>query len=96
MNAFQLLPVQGKLAYTFDFSDVIPSTSPLTTVSSITVTADSAVTVGTQTDVLASYKTTVIFSGLSHAGQYLAQAIAVLSNGEEIPKDLTLIGFNGA
>ena len=95
MNDFQLLPVQGKLAYTFDFTDVIPSSSPLPTVSSITVSASAGVTVGAQTDDLANYRTTVTFSGPSHAGQYLAQALAVLSNGEEIPKDLTLIGFNG-
>ena len=95
MNDFQLLPVGGKLAYTFDFSDALPASSPIPTASSFTITADSAVTVGTKTDDSANYRTTVLLSGLTHAGQYLVQCLCTLSNGEEIPKDLTLIGFNG-
>ena len=96
MSDYQLLPVGGKLAYTFDFTDALPASSPLPTVSSFTITADAAVTVGTQTDDSANYRTTILLSGLTHAGQYLAQCVCNLSNGEQIPKDLTLIGFNGA
>ena len=98
-NDFHLLPVSGTLAYTWDFSDEVPSTSPLTTVTAIDITTDtgtspSAITIGTQTDDLGNARTTVLLSGTPHGGVYVVQAIATLSNGEEIPKDITLQVFN--
>ena len=94
-NDLQLLPVSGELAYTWDFSDVIPSTSPLTvTLASVAFTADTPLTVGSQTDDLSNYRSTVIISGAVHAGVYVVQALGTLSNGEVIPKDVTFVCFN--
>lgn len=94
MNDFQMIQVQGELAYTFDFTDALPSTSPATTVSSVALTAQTGLTLGTPSADYANARVTVIVSGATHAQQYWVQAIATLSNGEKIPKDLTLLGFN--
>ena len=94
MNDLQLLPVNGQLAYTLDFSEEVPDTSPLTTVQSIAFTADSPLTVGSQTDDLANARTTVIVAGAVHGAVYVVQALATLSNGEVIPKDVTFVAFD--
>lgn len=96
-NDHQMLPVEGELAFTFDYSDVLPGTSPATTVTSIAISAGESpalVTIGTQTDDLANARTTVILSGIAHGQVGVVQALATLSNGEVIPKDITLVGFN--
>lgn len=93
-NDHQLLPVGGTLAYTWDFSEEIPDTSPLTTITGIVVSADTGISVGSQTDDLPNGRTTVLLSGAAHARVYVAQALATLSNGEVIPKDATFQGFD--
>lgn len=94
MNDFQMFQIGGELAYTFDFTDALPSTSPLTTVSSIALTAHPELSLGTPSADYANARVTVIVSGASHAQEYWVQAIATLSNTEKVPKDLILLGFN--
>ena len=95
-NDFQMLPVSAKLAYTFDFSGALSASSPLPTVTDITVTGSNGITISDQSNDYASYQATVLLSGATHGSMYLVQATATMSNGEQIPKDLTVIGSNGA
>lgn len=91
MNDLHLLPVEGEIAYTFDFSDVVIAPA---TVTAIVITAGD-LTAFNQTDDLANKKTTVGLKGAVHGVTYNVQARATLSNGEKVPKDATFVGFNG-
>lgn len=92
MSDLFLIPVDGELAYTFDFSDVVIAP---TTVTAIAVSAPSPLTAFGQTDDLANKKTVVGLKGAAHGQRYVVQALATLSNGEKVPKDATFLGFNG-
>lgn len=92
MNDLQLLPVEGELAYTFDFSAEV--VAPVT-LASVVITVQSPLTKGTQQDDLGNAKSIIIIKGAVHGQVYNVQAVGTLSNGEKIPKDATFIGFNG-
>jgi hypothetical protein len=93
VNGLQLIPVEGNFAYTIDYSaDVAEGV----TVSSIVWSVSPSLTLAGQVDALGSARSTIRVSGAEHGTCYLLQAIATLSSGEVIPKDITLRGFNGA
>ena len=97
----QAFAVGGSLRYTADFSDVLPSTSPQTVVSSVawTITPQTGSPLNPrlsdQTDALASAESTIQVTGCEHGKYYTLQAVATTSGGEEIPKDVRVIGFDG-
>ena len=92
MNDFQLNPVESVLFYTVDFTDEMPTAG---TISSVTFSGSSALTLSSQSNDFANYKSSIKVSGAAHGGSYVLQAKAVLSNGESVVKDISLIGFNG-
>jgi hypothetical protein len=98
-NVFVLLPGQ-KALFTFDWTEEIPSTSPLTTISSVAY----AITPTYSPQTLNAYETTEDFDNyLSSVGltgavtgeTYQVKASATLSNGEVVSKNITIRGFNG-
>lgn len=92
MNDLQLIPVDGEIAYTFDFSDVVIAPATLVSVS---YTIPSPLTGFNQTDDLVNKKSTIGLKGAVHGQTYVVQALGVLSNGEKVPKDAVFVGFNG-
>lgn len=97
MSAFKLLKVGGQMAYTWDFSDDMPESSPATSLTGVTFSVEGSpepLTVSGQVDNLSAYSSTVVISGATHAGIYVVQALGTLSNGEVIPKDATFVCFN--
>lgn len=92
MNDYQVLPVQGDLAYTVDFTDVLPAA---VTLSSVAWTISPQITLASQSNDYANALSTIKVSGATHAVQYVLQALGTLSNGEVVPKDVALLGFNG-
>lgn len=92
MNDHQIIPVQGELAYTVDFTDVIPAT---VTLSSVAWTISPSITLANQANDYANGKCTIKVSGAVHGMPYMLQALGTLSNGEVIPKDIALMGWNG-
>lgn len=100
MSGLQVLAVEGKLFYTFDWSDVVPAMSPLVTISSVAYTLPSntspqeLTTFDTSED-FGNYLSSVGLQGAVHGKTYQVQAAATLSNGEVVVKDITVRGFNG-
>lgn len=98
MNDLQMFPVGSTLAYTADFSAELPNSG--VTVSSVAWSVEPAespevVTIADQADDLENARSTIYVSGVPHAATYILQAVATLSNGEVVAKDITLRGFNG-
>ena len=91
MNDLQLLPVDGEIAYTFDFSDVVIAPATLVSVS---FTASTGVTLFGQSDDLANLASTIGVKLASHGVRYTVQALGSLSNGEKVVKDASFVGFN--
>ena len=92
MNDFQFLPVEAGLLYTADFSDALSGT---VTVSACTWSITPSITLGSPVDDFGNARSSVKVSGAVHGTVYNLQAKATLSNGEIVPKDIALIGFNG-
>ena len=100
---FQLLPVDGNLAYTADFSAELAGGATLAGVAwSISpvevVTASPTVmspTLGTQSDNLAEAQSTIKVSRGVHGRLYVLQAVGTTSTGEVIPKDVAVVCMNG-
>lgn len=96
-NVFALDP-DGELYYTFNFTDQIPSTSPLTTIASmsyvITPTySPQTLRVDEQTDNLASFLSSVRLVGAVLGETYQVTAYALLTNGESVPQNIVVRGF---
>lgn len=92
MNDLQLLPVEGALAYTVDFTDVLPAA---VTVTACAWSCTPTLTLDSQSDNFPANKSTIKASGAAHGRTYLLQAKGTGSNGEVYAKDITLHGFNG-
>jgi hypothetical protein len=92
MNDFQMLPVEAGLFYTFIFTDDLPDG---VTVTNCTFTITPSITLSNQSDNFGSDASTIKVSGAEHGVNYNLQAKATLSNGETVPKDIVLVGFNG-
>ena len=92
MNDHQLLPVEGALAYTVDFTDVLPAA---VTVTACVWSSTPALTLDSQSDNFANNKSTIKASGAAHGVTYTLQAKGTGSNGETYVKDITVVGFNG-
>lgn len=93
-----MLPVDGKLAYTADFSAELTGGATLSAVVwSIAPQSGSplAPALSGQTDNLSEAQSTIIVSGGLHGRLYVLQAIGTTSAGEEIPKDIAVLAFNG-
>ena len=91
MNDFQMIPVGGALSYTADFTDALPAS---VTLSACTWSISPSINLSNQVDSLGSALSTIRVSGALHGITYTLQAIGTLSNGETVPKDVTLLGFN--
>jgi hypothetical protein len=81
----------GKLDYTFDWSDDIEAPITLVSVSHV---APSDLSVDSEIVDTATNTSTVILSGGVHGGTYLVKALALLSNGIQIPGEETLRIFD--
>lgn len=90
MSDLQLLPLNGELLYTFDFSAEVPSG---TTVTQIDYVVPAQLTQFADSDDLANKKGTAGFRvGASgkHGMTLQVEAKATLSNSEKVPKYLTI------
>lgn len=81
----------GKLDYTFDWSDDVED--PITLIS-VTHTAPNELTVDSEIVDTAGSTSTVVLTGGAHGGTYLVKALATLSNGIEIPGEVTIRVFD--
>jgi len=82
----------ASLRYTFDWSADVPAG---VTLSSAVHTVPSDLTLVTEdTDTLAQ-TSTIQMTGAHHGGIYLIKALALLSNGEQVPGEAILRVFNG-
>jgi len=92
MNDSQILPVQGEMLYTADFSDSLTDTVSL---SAVAWSISPAITLSNQANDYPSARSTIKVSGCTHGTQYVLQALGTLTSGEVIPKDSALIGGKG-
>ena len=98
MNDFQFFPQGGTLIYTVDYTDEMPVGATISSVAwTITPQSGSPLTpsLSGQSDSLGTYQSSIKVAGLTHANHYVLQSVAVLSNGESIPKDISLLCVNG-
>jgi hypothetical protein len=77
----------GKLDYTFDWADDIEAPITLVTVSH---TVPSELSIDSEIVDTADNTSTVIIAGGVHGGTYLIKALAILSNGLQVPGEATL------
>lgn len=97
---YQVLTVGAELLFTFDWTLEVPSTSPLTTISSVSYLLPSntspqeLVELSTSED-FANYMSSIELGGAVHGKTYQVRATCTLSNGEVIVKNLTIKGLNG-
>jgi hypothetical protein len=98
LNDEQMFPAEGELTYTFDFTDSLPTDVTVIGVA-FTISPQSgsplSPSVSGQVDDLASNRSTIRVSGVQHGATHVLQGKGTLSNGEIIPKDVILRGFNG-
>lgn len=89
-----LLDPEDTVTITFDWTDAIPSTSPLTTLVSVTHTAPSAsptyLTISGQSTNAAAKTSAAKVTGGVHGETYLLTAAALLSNGEVVNRSAVL------
>jgi hypothetical protein len=100
MNDYLILPVEGSLRYTFDFTDDLPSASPAITITAVTFSINQsgsplAPVLGTQTDEFSLNKATIQVSGGVHGKKYVLQALATTTGNETLVKDAVLMGLEG-
>lgn len=95
---FQVLPVDGVMSYTVDYSDELTGGATLTAVAwTIVPQSGSPLTpaLSNQTDNLSEAQSTITVSGGAHNRLYVLQAVGTTSTGEQIPKDISLLALNG-
>ncbi len=81
----------GKLDYTFDWSDDV--TDPLT-LESVTHTAPDGISIASETMDTTGLTSTVFMTGGTHGATYLIKALALLSNGVQVPGEATIRVFD--
>lgn len=81
----------GKLDYTFDWSDDVAD--PLTLVS-VTHIAPSGMTIASETTNTSGLTSTVFMEGGEHGVTYMLKALALLSNGALVPGEATIRVFD--
>jgi hypothetical protein len=81
----------GNLDYTFDWSDDVAD--PLT-LDSVTHTVPSGLTLSSETTDSSGLTSTVFLTGGTHGGTYLIKALALLSNGVQVPGEATIRVFD--
>lgn len=88
-NDLQLLPINGELLYTFDFSADVPVGA---TVTAIDYVIPSGLTGYVDSDDLGNNKGTIGLrvNTAKHGQTYQVEAKAILSNTEKVPKYLTI------
>lgn len=91
MNDLQHLTVGGQLHYTFDFSLEVPEGVLMTDVS---YEVQTGLTQFAEDNDLVALQGTIGLSGGVHGATYQVIARATLSNGEVVPKGLTVRVFN--
>ena len=77
----------GRLDYTFDWSDDV--SDPLT-LESVTHTAPDGITIASETTNTVALTSTVFMTGGTHGHTYLIKALALLSNGAQVPGEATI------
>lgn len=92
MSSFNIQATADKLDWAFDFSNEVQEGE---TVTAIDVTVPSGLVQESKTDNLASNKTVVVLSGISHAGLIVVQATATKNNGVKATQSLTIRGWFG-
>ncbi len=81
----------GKLDYTFDWSDDVAD--PLTLVS-VTHEAPNGLSIASETTDTSGLTSTVFMAGGEHGKTYLVKALALISNGALVPGEATIRIFN--
>lgn len=82
MNSIQLKTPGADLVFTYDWSDDIPDGVDLV---SVVNTLPSDLTIETEQVDAANKQSTVKISGGLHGQRYYVEALATLSDGEEVP-----------
>lgn len=90
MSKLLLLRTGASLLHTFDFSAEVPAT---VTVTSVTFSGV-GLTLDNQSNDLGNYRATIRVSGASHGVTYQLRAVATLSNGETVPAEATVRGWD--
>lgn len=94
MNDFQLLPVGAELRYTPDFAADVPVGVTVTSIA-FSVAPSPSLTLSSQANDLANARASIAVKGAAHGTHYVLQAVAALSNGEDLVKSISILGFNG-
>lgn len=100
MNDVLILPVEGSLRYTFDFTDEMPSTSPATFLTGVTFSINQSGSpltpvLSLQTNEYSINRSTIQVTGGVHGEKYILQARATTSGNEILVKDAVLMGLDG-
>lgn len=90
MPRLLLLRTGASLLHTFDFSDQVPAT---VTVSGVSFTGV-GLTLDNQSNDLPNNRATIRVSGAEHGKTYQLRGIATLSNGETVPDEATIRGWD--
>jgi hypothetical protein len=95
-DVFSLHP-SGKLFYTFEFDAEIPSSSPMPTISSVSYVIVPSYSPRTlyafdTSEDFDNYACSINLAGAVHGETYQVTALATLSNGEVVPKGITIRG----
>jgi hypothetical protein len=91
MSGLVLKDPDGKLAYTFDWSSTV--LDPIT-VASVAYVVPSGITKDSQVEDLPNKKTTIVLSGGTHGNDYVIEAKATVSSGEQVPASLVVRVFS--
>jgi hypothetical protein len=81
----------GNLDYTFDWSDDVADPISL---ESVTHTAPDGISISSETTDTVGLTSTVFMTGGTHGGTYLIKALALLSNGVQVPGEATIRVFD--
>ena len=98
LNDDQMFPAEGELSYVFDFTDALVEGVTLVSTSfSISPQSGSPLlpSLSGQVDDLPNSRSGIRVKGVQHGATHVLQGKGTLSNGEIIPKDVILRGFNG-
>lgn len=92
MSDLQALLVAGELLYTFDWTDVVPAGVAITAVDYV---VPSPLVQFADADDFVNKRSTIGLRSSVHGQTCQVRAVATLNNGDKVPKNLTVRGFNG-
>ena len=92
MSDLQALAPNGMLLYTFDFAAEVPTGINVMGVAYVVPPPLASFVISHD---FANRKSTIGLQNAAHGATYQVRAVATLSNNEQVPKILTVRGYNG-